>query len=211
VFEIIKAGGWVMWPIILCSVVALAISIEKFLSLNTTKVAPSNLLPQVWGWLKNNQIDAGRLKELRQGSPLGRILATGLSTARQGRDIMKESVEETAGHVVHDLQQYMNTLGIIVEITPLLGLLGTVLGMIEVFSEIVLQGSGNTSALAGGISKALITTAAGLFVAIPALVIHRHFSRRIESIIIVLEQETLKLVDAMHGDRKPEMREIQIP
>jgi biopolymer transport protein ExbB len=211
VFEIIKAGGWVMWPIILCSVVALAISIEKFLSLNTAKVAPGNLLPQVWGWLKNNQIDAARLKELRQSSPLGRILATGLSTARQGRDIMKESIEETAGYVVHDLQQYMNTLGIIVEITPLLGLLGTVLGMIEVFSEIVLQGSGNTSALAGGISKALITTAAGLFVAIPALVIHRHFTRRIESIIIVLEQETLKLVDAMHGDRKPEMREIQIP
>jgi biopolymer transport protein ExbB len=211
VFEIIKAGGWVMWPIIFCSVVALAITIEKFLSLNTTKVAPANLLPQVWNWLKQNQLDAARLKELRHGSPLGRILATGLSTSRQGRDIMKESIEETAGHVVHDLQRYMNTLGTIVEITPLLGLFGTVLGMIEVFSEIVLQGSGNTAALAGGISKALITTAAGLSVAIPALVVHRHFTRRIDSIVVTLEQETLKLVDALHSDRKPELREIQIP
>ena len=210
-FEIIKAGGWVMWPIILCSVVALAISIEKSLSLNTAKVAPANLLPQVWNWLKQNQLDAVRLKELRHGSPLGRILATGLSTSRQGRDIMKESIEETAGHVVHDLQRYMNTLGTIVEITPLLGLFGTVLGMIEVFSEIVLQGSGNTAALAGGISKALITTAAGLSVAIPALVLHRHFTRRIDSIVVTLEQETLKLVDALHSDRKPELREIQIP
>ena len=210
-FEIIKAGGWVMWPIIFCSVVALAITIEKFLSLNTTKVAPANLLPQVWNWLKQNQLNAERLKELRHGSPLGRILATGLSTSRQGRDIMKESIEETAGHVVHDLQRYMNTLGTIVEITPLLGLFGTVLGMIEVFSEIVLQGSGNTAALAGGISKALITTAAGLSVAIPALVVHRHFTRRIDSIVVTLEQETLKLVDALHSDRKPELREIQIP
>lgn len=210
-FEIIKAGGWVMWPIILCSVIALAITIEKFLSLNTRKVAPSSLLPQVWNWLKNNQLDAARMKELRHGSPLGRILATGLTNSRQGRDIMKESIEETAGHVVHDLQRYMNTLGTIVEITPLLGLFGTVLGMIEVFTEIVLQGSGNTAALAGGISKALITTAAGLSVAIPALVVHRHFTRRIDSIIVTLEQETLKLVDALHSDRKPDIREIQIP
>jgi biopolymer transport protein ExbB len=210
VFEIIKAGGWVMWPIILCSVVALAISIEKFLSLNTAKVAPSHLLPQVWGWLKNNQIDASRLKELRQGSPLGRILATAISSSRQGREIMKESIEETASYVVHDLQQYMSTLGIVVEISPLLGLFGTVLGMIQLFSAVVLQSSGNTSALAGGISVALLTTAAGLSVAIPALVMHRHFTRRIESIIIVLEQETLKLVDALHGDRKLDLHEIKI-
>jgi biopolymer transport protein ExbB len=211
VFEIIKAGGWVMWPIILCSVIAMAISIEKFFALKTQRIAPGNLLPQVWGWLKNNQVDAARIKELRQGSPLGRILATAILTSRQGREIMKESIEETASHVVHDLQRYMNTLGIIVEISPLLGLFGTVLGMIELFSAVVLQGSGNTSAMAGGISVALITTAAGLSVAIPALVLHRHFTRRIESIVIILEQETLKLVDALHGDRKLDLREIQIP
>jgi biopolymer transport protein ExbB len=150
-------------------------------------------------------MDAERLKTLRQSSPLGRILAAGLGNAYHGRDVMKESIQEAAGHVVHDLERYLNTLGTIAAIAPLLGLLGTVVGMIKVFAEITTQGTGNASALAGGISEALITTAAGLLtVAIPALVMHRYFTGRIDGIVVELEQETIKLVDALHSEEHTE-------
>lgn len=207
-FEIILAGGWLMLPILLCSVVALAIAVERYLALKANKVAPRGLLGDVWGWIKNNQLDAEKLRQLKQSSPLGVLLATGLGNARQGRDIMKESIEESASHVVHGLERYLNTLGTIAVISPLIGLLGTVIGMIDVFNQIMLQGGGNPAVLAGGISKALITTAAGLIVAIPALFLHRHYTRRVDEIVVLLEQETLKLVDAVHGDRKVELKEV---
>ena len=207
-FELVKSGGWLMLPIILCSVVAAAICIERYLALNTNKIAPKQLLAEVWGWIKNNQLDSDKIRNLKRSSPLGQILAAGLSNSRHGRDVMKESIEEAAGHVVHDMERYLNTLGTIAAITPLLGLLGTVIGMIKVFSEIMLQGTGNAGVLAGGISEALITTAAGLTVAIPSLIMHRFYTRRIDSVVVTLEQETIKLVDALHGDRKVNVREV---
>lgn len=204
-FELIKSGGWLMMPILLCSVIALAICIERFWSLSEKKISPPHLLAQVWSWLTANQLDANRLKQLKVNSPLGRILASGLTNAKQGRDVMKESIEDTASHVVHDLERHLDTLGTIAVISPLLGLLGTVIGMIDVFAEIMIQGTGNAAALAGGISQALITTAAGLSVAIPAVIMHRYYLRRVDAIVVGLEQETIKLVDALHSERKVEV------
>lgn len=197
--ELVTAGGWLMIVIIACSVVAIAICIERFFMLNRRRIAPQHLLATVWKQLKAGELDSKGLRTLREASPLGRILAAGLSNAHHGRDVMKESIEEAAGHVVHELERYLNTLGTIAAITPLLGLLGTVVGMIRVFAEIMTQGTGNASALAGGISEALITTAAGLCVAIPALTMHRYFTGRIDGIVVDLEQQTIKLVDALHA------------
>ena len=191
--------------IVVGSIIALAIVIERTLALKPERIAPPHLLAGVWQQLKAGEFDASRLKQLRQGSPLGAILAAGLANRSQGRDVMKESIQEAAGHVVHDLERYLNTLGTIAAVTPLLGLLGTVVGMIRVFTEITIQGTGNANALAGGISEALITTAAGLAVAIPALVMHRYFTGKIDAIVVRLEQESIKLVDALHnGGKKTE-------
>ena len=204
--EIIRAGGWLMLPIILCSIVAIAIVIERFWSLSVARITPKYVLAQVWTWLKNSQLDSSKLRELRLSSPLGQILAAGLLSSRYGRQAMIDSIEQTAAQVVHELERYLNTLGTIAAITPLLGLLGTVVGMIRVFSEIMLQGTGNANALAGGISEALITTAAGLTVAIPTYMFHRFFSRRVDSLVLGLELESIKLVDALHSDRKVEVK-----
>jgi biopolymer transport protein ExbB len=204
-FSLLMAGGWTMPFIVVGSIIALAIVIERTLALKPERIAPPHLLAGVWQQLKAGEFDASRLKQLRQGSPLGAILAAGLANRGQGRDVMKESIQEAAGHVVHDLERYLNTLGTIAAVTPLLGLLGTVVGMIRVFTEITIQGTGNANALAGGISEALITTAAGLAVAIPALVMHRYFTGKIDAIVVGLEQESIKLVDALHnGGKKTE-------
>jgi biopolymer transport protein ExbB len=191
-----------MLPIILCSVAALGICVERMITLNPRQISPPHLLAMVWRQLKNNEMDAAKLRTLRSSSPLGEILAAGLGNAHHGRDVMKESIEEAAGHVVHELERYLNPLGTIAAVTPLLGLLGTVVGMIKVFTEIMAQGTGNASVLAGGISEALVTTAAGLSVAIPSLIMHRYFVGRIDGIIIELEQETIKLVDALHNEKQ---------
>ncbi|MEH6635036.1 MAG: MotA/TolQ/ExbB proton channel family protein [Halioglobus sp.] len=198
--ELLVAGGWLMVLIVLCSIIVLAICIERLYTLNPKKIAPPHLLATIWKQLKAGEMDAPRLRTLKQSSPLGRIVAAGLGNAYHGRDVMKESIQEAAAHVVHDLERYLNTLGTIAAVAPLLGLLGTVVGMIKVFAEIMTQGTGNASALAGGISEALITTAAGLTVAIPALVMHRYFVGRIDGIVVELEQETIKLVDALHSE-----------
>ena len=195
-----------MLPIILCSIDAIAIIIERFWTLNTSRITPKYVLAQVWTWLKNNQLDSAKLRELRTSSPLGQILAAGLINSRYGRGAMTEAIEQAAAQVVHDLERYLNTLGTIAAITPLLGLLGTVVGMIRVFSEIMLQGTGNANALAGGISEALITTAAGLTVAIPTYMFHRFFTRKVDSLVLGLEQESAKLVDALHSDRRVEVK-----
>lgn len=199
--ELIKSGGWLMLPILLCSVLALAIILERFWTLRPNRIAPKNLLSEVWGWIRSNQLTAERMHELRTSTPLGRILAAGLSNSKYGRDIMKESIQEVASHVIHEMERYLNTLGTIALIAPLLGLLGTVIGMIKVFTAIMVQGTGNANVLAGGISEALITTAAGLSVAIPTLIFHRLFQRRIDELVVDMEQEAVKLVDVFHGDR----------
>lgn len=200
--EIVQSGGWLMVPILLCSIIAAAISVERLWSLQRARVSPKDLLADVWGLVKKSEVDSQKVRDLRGGSPLGQIFAAGVSNARRGRDVMKEAMEEAAAQVNHDLERYLTGLGIIASISPLLGLLGTVVGMIKVFSVMLLEGTGNANVLAGGISQALITTAAGLSVAIPALIFHRFFLRRVDELVVHMEQEASKLVDIMHGDQE---------
>ncbi len=197
--ELVKAGGWLMVPILLCSVIAMAIVAERFWTLQRKRITPSNLVVQVWQWGKSGNLHDDRIRALRKSSPLGRILAAGLVNRDTSRAMMKESIEDVGRHVVHDLDRYLNTLGTIASITPLLGLLGTVIGMIKVFAVITTQGVGDPGILAGGISEALITTAAGLTVAIPTLMFHRYFRGHVDELVVTMEQEALKMVEAMHG------------
>jgi biopolymer transport protein ExbB len=205
VWELVKAGGWMMLPIVLCSVVALAIIAERLWTLRPSRVTPPHLLGQVWRWIQDKQLNSDKLKELRAESPLGQILAAGLANSKHGREVMKECIEEAAARVIHDLERYLNALGTIAGIAPLLGLLGTVLGMIEIFSSFMGSGMANAPQLAGGISTALITTAAGLFVAIPALFFHRYLQRRIDELVVGMEQEAIKLVEVVQGDREVDL------
>jgi len=206
VLEIVQSGGWLMVPILLCSILAAAISVERFWTLQRTRITPKNLLAQVWSSLKADDLDSQKLRDLRSNSPLGQVLAAGIANAKRSRDIMKEAMEEAAGQVSHDLERYLTSLGIIASISPLIGLLGTVVGMIKVFTALMLEGAGNANVLAGGISQALITTAAGLSVAIPALIFHRFFLRRVEELVVTMEQEAGKLVDILQGDNEEEPR-----
>lgn len=201
--ELVKAGGWLMVPILACSVIAMGIVAERFWTLQGQRAAPRNLAVQVWRWARDGELDENRLRMLRDGSPLGRILAAGLSARHLDRERMKEQIEDVGRHVVHDMERYLNTLGTIASVTPLLGLLGTVIGMIDVFAVITTQGIGDAGVLAGGISKALITTAAGLTVAIPSLMFYRYFRGRVDALVVTMEQEALKMVEALHG---PETR-----
>lgn len=203
--ELIKAGGLLMWPIILCSIIAMAIIGERFWSLREIKIVPKNLVAKVWQWQKVGHLDKKRIQDLRDSSPLGMVLAAGLVNRKHSREIMKESIEETGRHVAHDLERFLNTLGTIASISPLLGLLGTVIGMIKVFTVITSLGVGDPSILSEGISEALITTAAGLSVAIPSLMFHRFFRGKIDGLIITMEQEALKMVEVMHGIRESEI------
>ncbi len=207
--DIVIAGGWLMLPIILCSVAVVAITIERFWSLNAQKIAPRQQLAQVWNQIQSNQMDGERLKELRRSSPLGRILAAGLSNSRHGREVMKDSIMEAASQVIHEMERFLAILGTIATVSPLLGLLGTVIGMITVFNQLMLHGSGNPGLLAGGISQALITTAGGLTVAIPAMIFHRYFLRKVDSIVVFMEQESVKLVDALHSERRVEVQSTE--
>jgi biopolymer transport protein ExbB len=200
--ELIKAGGWLMVPLLLCSVAATAIIAERFWTLQKRRIAPNGLVLQAWQWAKDNKLDKRRLQSLRDGSPLGRVLAAGLVNRRHSKEIMKESIEDVGRHVVHELERYLNTLGTIASISPLLGLLGTVIGMIKVFAVITTQGVGNPAVLAGGISVALITTATGLSIAIPSLMFYRYFRGRVDELVLAMEQEALKMVEALHGERE---------
>ena len=204
--ELVEAGGWLMVPIILCSIIAVAICVERFWTLQASRVAPRTLLAQVWGYVKKDELDPAKLREIRNSSALGEIFAAGLSNARHGREIMKEAMEGASDVVMHELERYLTALGTIASISPLLGLLGTVVGMIQVFTVLMTEGTGHASNLAGGISKALITTAAGLFVAIPALMFYRFFLRRVDDLIIAMEQEATKLIEIMHGERELDSR-----
>ena len=204
--EIVQAGGWLMIPILLCSVVAAAICVERVWTLQRSRIAPHNLLTQVWTALRNREMSAEKVDELRASSPLGLVLAAGVANARRGRDVIKEAMEEAAAQVTHDLERYLTSLGVIASVAPLLGLLGTVVGMIQTFTALMLEGAGHSSALAGGISTALITTAAGLFVAIPALMFHRFLERRVDDLLMIMQQEASKLVEILQGELDTEPR-----
>ena len=201
-FELIRAGGFLMWPILACSIISMAIIAERFWSLRESKIAPTNLVANVWQWHKSEQLDAKRIQALRTNSPLGMILAAGLLNRKHSREIMKESIEEVGRLVAHSLERFLNTLGTISSITPLLGLLGTVIGMIKVFTVITSQGVGDPSILSEGISEALLTTAAGLSVAIPSLMFYRYFRGKVDDLVVTMEQEALKMVEVMHGIRE---------
>ena len=196
-----------MVPIVLCSIGTVAIIIERLWTLTRKRVIPDELAEKVWYWAQNRQLDENHIRALEQSSPLGQVLAAGLSNRHQRRDVMKESIEDTGRHVVHELDRFLNTLGTIAAISPLLGLLGTVIGMVKVFSAITTHGVGDPGVLAGGISEALITTAAGLSVAIPALIGYRFLRRRVDSLVIEMEKEATKLIDAIHPRKTKERRE----
>lgn len=202
---IFSAGGWLMLPILASSIAAVAIVLERFWVLRRERIAPSSLRQQVVRQALAAPLNSTQLFELEQGSPLGVLFAAGLRNLEFSRDVMKEAIEEAATAVVHDLERFLSLLGSIAAIAPLLGLLGTVLGMIDVFAVIMEQGAGKAPALAGGISQALVTTAAGLSVAIPAVLFHRFFERRVQEMVVSLEQESIKLVDELYGQRaKPD-------
>lgn len=199
--EIFNAGGFLMWPILACSVLALGIVAERFWSLGGDKVLPKSLLAEIWKMVKENKLDDKKIQEIYDGSPLGRVLAIGLINRHHSREVMKESIEETGRHVAHELERFLNALGTIAAVTPLLGLLGTVIGMIQVFAVITSSGVGDPGMLAGGISKALITTAAGISVAIPSLIFYRYFRARVDALVVGMEQESIKLVEVVQGER----------
>ncbi len=201
-YELVQAGGWLMIPILLCSVIAAAIVIERLWTLRRKKVIPAKLLTGIWKLLDKEALTEAHIAEIESGSPLGRVLAAGLINRHLARDQIRESIEETGRHVVHEMERFLNALGTISTITPLLGLLGTVIGMIRVFTAITVVGVGDPGQLAGGISEALITTAAGLTVAIPSLIFYRYLKRKIDERVVAMEQEAMKLVEFLHGDRK---------
>lgn len=205
VWELVKSGGWIMLPIILSSIAAAGIVAERLWTLRASRVMPPHLLGQVWLLIKEKKLNAQRLKELRAGSLLGEVLASGLANSKHGREIMKECIQEAAARAIHEMERYMNALGTIAAMAPMLGLLGTVMGMIEIFSAFTGSNMANASVLAGGIATALITTAAGLIVAIPALFFHRFLQRRIDELVVGMEQEAIKLVEVVQGDRDVEM------
>jgi biopolymer transport protein ExbB len=196
-FEIVMAGGIVMVPILLCSILAVAITLERLWTLREQRVVPTELTDKVWQWVENRALSDKQVMALQQHSPLGSVLAAGLANRHRERSVMIQAIEDAGRHVVHDLERFLNTLGTIAAITPLLGLLGTVTGMIRTFKAITVAGIGNPAAMAGGIAEALITTAAGLLVAIPALVAYRYLRGRVEALVIQMEKESIKLVQAI--------------
>ena len=207
--EILKSGGWLMIPLFACSIIAIGIIAERFWSLQTKRISPPELMTQIWQWLRFKQVDDNRIKALQENSPLGQILAAGLMNRNHSREVTKESIEDVGRHVTLSLEQNLNTLGTIAAISPLLGLLGTVFGMIKVFAVITTEGVGNPETLAGGISVALITTATGLIVAIPSLIFYRYFRGKINVLVVDMEQEAMKLIEILHGDREIDIDEEQ--
>ncbi|MGA7981637.1 MAG: MotA/TolQ/ExbB proton channel family protein [Chromatiaceae bacterium] len=200
--ELMQAGGWLMVPIVACSVIATAVVFERLWALRTRRIMPAKLVTQIWQWHRQNQLSAERITQLRDGSPLGRMLAAGLINRNHSREVMKEAINDVGRHVVADLERNLNTLGTIAAVAPLLGLLGTVFGMIQIFGVIVNVGTGNAGLLAGGIAQALITTAAGLCVGIPSLMFHRYFDNRVSKLAVAMEEQALKLVEVMKGERE---------
>ena len=195
--EILMAGGWAMLPIVICSAVALAIILERFWSLRRSAVIPPGLGDEVREWARTRKIDPEHLQVLSTNSPLGELLAAALSVRNRPREIIKERVEDTGRHVVHRLERFLNTLGTIALIGPLLGLLGTVFGLIKMFFAVMMSGVGDPMKMAGGIGEALVCTAAGLCVAIPAYVLHRYFRGRVADLVVEMERQVFLLTDEL--------------
>ncbi len=199
-WQIILAAGWPIWPLIFASVVAVAIIGERLFALRENIISPKSLLPEVQKWLAAGGVNKETIERLEQNSQLGRVFATALATAKQSRDITKESIEETARAVAHDLEKYLATLGTIATVAPLLGLLGTVIGMVELFGAFTSTGH-DVAQFARGISVALYNTAAGIVVAVPAMIAYRYFRTKVDAILIDMEQQAIKLVEILHGER----------
>ncbi len=201
-FELVKSGGWLMLPIILCSIISISIIVERFWSLQREKVLPKHLVASVWHMIKTGKLEKTVIEDVGKQSALGKVLTAGLKNRQYSRERIKESIEERGREVVHELERFLNPLGTIASISPLLGLLGTVVGMIKVFTAITTHGVGNPGVLANGISQAMITTAAGLSVAIVSLIFYRYFRRRVDTIVVEIEMEAIKMVDVLHNNRE---------
>ena len=195
--ELIKAGGWVMVPLIALAIIALAIVVERFWSLRRKEVLPPGLGEEVREWARGRQLNPEHIEVLRRNSPLGELLAAALDQRYRPRELIKERVEDVGRHVSHQLERFMNTLGTIAAVGPLLGLLGTVFGMIQMFLKILVTGVGDVNQLAGGIGQALISTAGGLCVAIPAVMFHRYFRGRVQEYVIEMEKQAIALLDTI--------------
>src|SRR3954466_136180 len=196
-WEIVRAGGPFMVPIILCSIIAAGILFERLWTLQRKRVLPQELIKRVTDLADQNQVTPKVIDALEKNSPLGRVLAAALANRDRGREIMMERVEDTGRHVVHELERFLNSLGTIASISPLLGLLGTVTGIIHAFNAVVLGGMGDPRMLAGGISEALVTTAGGLAVAIPAFIAYRYLRGKVERIVIEMEKIAVKFADSL--------------
>jgi biopolymer transport protein ExbB len=200
-WEIIKAGGPVMWPIILLSVASAAILLERLWSLQERRVIPRELTARIWKLVESGQLTDKHVAALAQNSALGQILAAGLANRHRAREFVKEAIEDTGRHVVHELERFLNMLGTIAAVSPLLGLLGTVVGIINSFAAITHSGVGDPRVLSGGIGQALICTAAGLVVAIPSLMGYRYLRGHVDGLVVQMEKEALKLVQALDAHR----------
>lgn len=199
-FSIIQAAGWPIWFLLVASVIAVALIIERAAALRRSKVVPDGLLQTVAAELKRGAMTDEALRRLEAHSPLGRVFAAGLRNSRSSREIMKESIEEAGQGVAHELERFLNSLGTIASISPLMGLFGTIVGMIEIFGSATGAGN-NPAALAHGISVALYNTGFGLIIAIPAMIFYRHFRAAVDSFVVEMEQQAVKLVEIAHGDR----------
>ena len=195
--DILMAGGWAMLPILVCSLVALAIVLERCWTLRRKAVLPPGLGEEVRQWARAGQLDPKHLEALSNGSPLGELLAAALAVRSQSRDIIKERIEDTGRHIVHEMERYLSTLGTIALIGPLLGLFGTVIGLIRMFMQVMAGGIGDPAKMAGGIGEALICTASGLTVAIPAYVLHRWFRSRVAGYCVQMEKQATTLLDEL--------------
>jgi len=198
-WEIVRAGGPLMWPIILCSIAAVAIILERLWTLQDRRVLPPALTKKVWQLVDTGQINDKVIAALERNSPLGRVLAAGLANRHRPREIVMERLEDTGRHVVYELERFLNTLGTIAVISPLLGLLGTVTGIIRAFHAIEAGGVGDPRALSGGIAESLIATAAGMCVAIPALFSYRYLRGRVDRIVVEMEKDAIRLADAVEA------------
>ena len=201
-FSIIQAAGWPIYLLLLASIIALALILERLLVLRRKKILPPNLLKEVVELYRSQQVTPKVVARLEANSPLGRVLAAGLRNEKSSREVMKESIEETGRAVTHDLERFLNAIGTIASIAPLMGLFGTVVGMIEIFGAQSPTGSTNPQQLAHGISTALYNTAFGLVIAIPSLIFYRHFRGKVDSFVVDMEQQAVHFVDSVHGDRQ---------
>ncbi len=200
-FDIIKAAGWPIWPLLIASIIAVALIIERLIILRREKIVPTGLLEKVVDAYEKQGASPQMVVVLAKDSPLGRVLAAGLRNHRSPRPVMKEAIEEEGRAVTHDLERFLTTLGTIASIAPLMGLFGTVIGMIEIFGSQGPSGT-NPQQLAHGISVALYNTAFGLLIAIPGMIFFRYFRGKVESFVVEMEQQAARLVDIVHGDRE---------